>query len=166
MYKNLNIHSNNKLTEHNTHMADLELIKLDQNAPSIDLEFIVSYMINTEQCELLATYMYDHDDNLDTEFNIPGLNSVYNISGHLGVLVYFQYSDNVHLNIKKYCHLYGNFNTTNITKYINSMSNVNIKIMIKAFIVEKNLPYSYHLYMDAQDIINNLYMYTDKLHVT
>lgn len=133
-------------------------VKLDSDLVQcrVDLEFIKSYIINTETCEVLSKYMSKHNDNLDTKYKLLGLTNAYNILGHIGVLQSFLNTELGHVNIKNYCLEYGKFTRDRIIDYVKAMSDNDIRIMINIFVNTNNLRHD-SVHLNRYDIIEMLF---------
>lgn len=134
-------------------------VKLDSDPVQcrVDLDFIKSYIINTETCEVLSKYLSKHNDNLDVRYKLNGLTNTYNILGHVGVLRSLLNTELGHVNIKKYCLEYGKFTRDRVIDYVKEMSDNDIRTMINIFVNTNNLKHD-SLYLNRYDIIEMLFI--------
>lgn len=61
-----------------TILDDIESMCDVVRVKNITIDFIKQYIINTEKCETLCTFLRNHHDNLDVKYKMHGLNETYN----------------------------------------------------------------------------------------
>lgn len=129
-----------------TILDDIESMCDVVRVKNITIDFIKQYIINTEKCETLCTFLRNHHDNLDVKYKMHGLNETYNQIGHLGVLQMLLSDALGHVNIKDYCNNYGKFTRDNIINYIYGIEDNDVRIMINIFGSLNKLPPTHDVY--------------------
>lgn len=127
-------------------LDDNESIYNTVRVKNITIDFIRQYIINTEKCTTLCTFLKDHHDNLDIKYKMRGLNETYQQIGHLGVLQMLLNDALGHVNIKDYCSTYGKFTRDNIINYVYMMEDNDVRIMINVFCSLNKLPLTHDVY--------------------